>query len=208
MKRRITYFLLLQLNFLFVNGQGAHDYFFKGYILVKADTIHCYVRNNNHFNDDFVIYKLAKDSKAQRIELNDVIEVFDNSFVYEKLKYKNTYYLLKRLVKGNISLYEEDLSEIESNDIENYNANSWIAGGRSLTSAPTYRTSTFYLKKADQLVEIKKKSFKEDIKSILTDDPETIKKIEEMKYKDVYDLIQAFVNNYNEWLKNKDVKVK
>jgi hypothetical protein len=203
MKTKIIYFFILQLNFFILNGQGPYsheDPFSKGYIIVKNDTIYCMVKNNNQFIDEDVVkYKLTKDSKVQKIAIKDVTEVFDNSFIYEKIVDDGYYYLVKQIINGPVSLYEID----NSKEISGWTPN----GSGGYNSGPTITTiygSILYLKRSDKFVKIKRKTFKEDIKSVLTDNPETSKKVDELVYKDVYIFIQALVNNYNKCLINKD----
>jgi len=195
MKRGITYFLLLQLNFLLLNSQPVtffmndnsyrhYDNYSKGYILLKTDTIHCYIKNETLYNKN-IKYRLTMESELQKISIEDIIEAYNNVFVFEKINYEHSCFLLKRLIKGPVSLYER------------------IVSSGSMIPEET----SFYLKKSDKLVEIKSKSYDEDIKSVLTGNPEIIKKVEDLMYEDIEAYIQAFVNDYNTWLKIKDKKV-
>jgi hypothetical protein len=64
--------------------------------------------------------------------------------------------------------------------------------------------SYYFLEKSTQFVKVGWTSYKDDIKSVLTDDPETTKKIDAMKITELQAFIQAFVNNYNSRLADKN----
>ena len=196
--KKIIFLLALNVIFFIVNGQSSiPGGYTKGYILTKTDTIHCYVLSNNHFaNCTSVNYKFSKEDKRQTMELDNIEEIFDNSCVYKKITYNNKSFLVIRRIKGPVSLYElNDSYEADRN---------FSSNGKTVVSGGQYmvENSTFYLEKADVLVRIEKRSYKDDVKKILSDDPETLKKIDDSmkKYKDVSVYIKAFVNNYNTWL--------
>lgn len=196
--KKIIFILALNAVFFIVNGQSTiPGGYTKGYILTKTDTMHCYVLSTNHFyNCTSVNYKLSKEDKRQTMYIDDIVEIYDNSDFYRKITYNTKSLLVIRRIKGPVCLYELNNS---------YEANrDFSSNGRTVVSGGTYmvENSIFYLEKGDILVRIDKRSFKEDVKKVLSDDPGTLKKIDDSmkKYKDVSVYIESFVNNYNTWL--------
>jgi hypothetical protein len=182
MKKLILSFFVLHFSFFFLNAQSyLSGDFFKGYIITNTqkDTVRCYVQNKNDFENSRVVkYKFFKEDAVQEFKIENVVELYDNTSVFKKINYKKRDYLFKQLVKGYVSLYEQVTTSI-SND-----------GSIS-------KSNTYYLEKQDQLLRIRWTAYKDDLKSILTDDPETTQKIEDLKFLQVETFIQALVNNYN-----------
>jgi hypothetical protein len=156
------------------------DPYYRGYVLMNTDTIYCFVKNDNNFENATTInYKLTETGSVHTVDIEDIKEVFDNTYVYEKITYENFDYLVRVLIRGTVSLYEIS-TETES-------------------SFGTIYHSVFFVKRSDTLFRIKKKSYKKDLKSVLTNHPETTKKIDNLHYRDIDAFIQALVNNYNAW---------
>jgi len=175
--------MALQFSLFIVSGQSyLSGGFYKGYIVSKTDTIRCYVKNGNHFEKAKVVkYKFSKEGEVKEVDIEDVVALYDNTSIYRKMTFKKRNYLMIEQVKGPVSLYEQVVTYRTSNGPQDY--------------------STYYLEKSGQLVKVGLTTYKDDIKSVLTDDPETTAKIDKMKFGEVTAYIQAFVNNYNAKLK-------
>ncbi len=190
--KKIFFLLTLSLNFFFLKGQSTlPGGFLKGYILTKTDTIHCYVLNKDFFkNCEVVKYKFSKDDKVQEVYIENIIEVRDNSLLYKKLTFNGKSFLAIQHIKGPVSLYELNYTYQISGFHYNaqYNSN-----------------GVYFLEKSNKLIKVERDGYKDYVKMILTDDPETTKKIDEslQKYKDVPVYIKLLVNNYNTWLNSK-----
>ena len=188
--KKIFFLLTLSLNFFFLNGQSTlPGGFLKGYILTNKDTIHCYVYNKYFFKDcEVVKYKFSKDDQVKEIYIDNIVEIRDNELLYRKLVLNKKAFIAIQIINGPVSLYT-------------VNPTYQMVGGYHYNYQHDNK-GVYYLGKSDEVVRIEKNSYKESLKSILTGDPETTKKIDELaNYSDVYTYIKALVNNYNAKLK-------
>jgi len=188
--KTFIFLLSISFNFLWLSGQSTlPGGFLKGYILTKTDTIHCYVLNKNFFaSGEVVKYKFSKDDQVQEMDIDKIIEVRDNALLYKKITFNKRSFLAIQQIKGPVSLFE-------------VNSAYQIAGYHY--SAQYNKKGVYYLAKADKVVRIDRDAFREEVKSVLTDDPETAKKIDEQlkNYGDIFTYIKALVNNYNSNMK-------
>jgi len=165
--------------------------YLKGFIIKNNnDTVVGFIEHKNGYYSN-VRYKVNEnDRKKIKVDEAEVkrIKVGINSF--DRIAVGNKSHLMKRIVKGEVSLYRFTDLKASSNGPN---------GGFS-----TYEVERLYVVKGNTAIKLKRRKFKEDIKKLLVDDTELYADIDKLKFNDSlleYNL-KNIISRYNSRRKN------
>lgn len=189
----VVYFWLYFI--IHANSQLFSDaYYTKGTIITKNDTINCFVDASQEGFKRRIKYKFNKEDKNVLTVLQSEVEYIETTFgKYSRVNYKNSSYLMEIIQKGEISLYKDIITK-SSAPSYNGSTGTFIGGG-------SYKAEKLYLIKGIELVQIKKKKLKANLKLLMADHPEIMNDIEKLDIKS-YTLeynLKTLIGKYNRW---------
>ena len=191
MKKSLLVILLL---FAGVYLKGQSELFIKldmskGFIIINADTIFCYIEYLENYGSRIKIMKNKEDTKAVIIKTKDIDRLEVGGLCFEKLEYKGKSNFLRLTVDGSVKLYEVH----KSGTSHSYDSKSGLPSG----SGMPYDYHIFYLLKDGKVYKIMKKK---QLAKVLPENPEIAEKIENMTKLNQWLQIRKIVRTYNKWL--------
>lgn len=185
MKRKIIISLItfiLQSNYSYSQNEYG---FLKGQIVKKEnDTLNCFVEMSPSYGS-VIKYKIKSDSPELKLNVNQIKFLMTPYNKFENITYNNHERLMTIVSSGKAILY--NYIYFDDGTITNQDVNGTIT---------TYRQSTTYiLKKENDLYEVRHGNFKELLTTQLSDCKGLVSKIVSKKYK--FKDIEKVIEEYN-----------
>ncbi|MDF2437433.1 MAG: hypothetical protein K0Q95_1809 [Bacteroidota bacterium] len=180
LKRLLPLSLLLLIIFAFNGRSTAQVKYFQGYvIMLNGDSLKGEIKKN--LKREFDNFAKASFRKKDGAEIKSfgpskIKEYCVDGTVFVSRNVEGEQVFVKRISKGNLSLYESQVEVMQMNDIK--------------------VKSDYYLEKAGgEFVKVKSSKFKKQMSDAMADNEEIVKALEEKKYD--YENIVEVVNAYN-----------
>ena len=193
-------YLVLCLIFVLyfnTNAQFFDDSFYsKGFIVTdNNDTINGYIESKDGYLGKIKYTLNENDKKKQKVDTKTVKYMKVGFDTFEKLNYEERSYLMKIIVKGEISFYKN--TEQRS---------TMSPGGMGAAPTMSYSESeVYYLVKNDKIIKIKKRKLQDLLKELMIDCQELYTEIDKLDTD--YDMLDFNLKNlivkYNYKIKNK-----
>ncbi|WP_347174886.1 hypothetical protein [Polaribacter uvawellassae] len=197
----LLFSILLFVSSVYSQLQGKADFSF-GTLITNQDTIKCFIEKGVNYNSTNIRYKNEKeDKKILKIKSQNVNYLILRATKYDRIQLDNKSLLLEVYKKGNISLYIDN-SELSTkptrkvkfmNDIRVYEK----------SYSPKYPETYFYIVGKEKTFKIKKRKYKKELKSMMSDNIEILNKIDKLEYKSPLFKFKLgeVISKYNYWFK-------
>ncbi|MGE0088534.1 MAG: hypothetical protein AB7S50_03560 [Bacteroidales bacterium] len=169
----------------------------KGYIItVKKDTINGFIVDTDEYNGK-VKYKINQDDKSpQKINASEIDQMKVSYNFFDKVNCKNKSYLMKRIIKGEISFYKYTFTRTMPTGPMGPMGGSYMS---------TSESESYYLIKGVNTIKIKKRKLHKVLKELMVDFPEIYPEIDKLDTDIDLDMIEYYlrnlVNEYNYMIK-------
>ncbi len=202
MSSRISVILIIALAGVLGYAQnGKNPYKLRSKIITANDTIHCFMTNDEGFEDE-IKYKLdrEKDSSVYRINTDHVLKIDQGAREFYYIKYKGKSKMVKSIVDGTVRLFE-------------YNKPTSTTYTDHDQSSPTYLQSRtvynmdkprFYLQKGEEIFYLGKGNKKKTLRKVLTGNPEVTEMIDDLDNSLIRFRLRNIVKKYNYGLEEKN----
>ena len=181
---------------------GKNPYKLRSKIITANDTIHCFLTNDEGFEDE-IKYKLdrEKDSSFYRINADNVLRIDQGARKFHKIIYKGHPMLMKSIVKGKVNLYEYHTSTRTSHHaaVNMAQPGTFVTPSSINLSKPKY-----YLEKDGEIFYLGKGNKKRTLRKALTGNKEVTEMINDLDNSLIRFRLRNIVKKYNSWLKEKD----
>ena len=194
MKKKYLLLMILMFSAIVNAQKNETEYRVKSKIYTKTDTINCYIPHIDNFDNLTKLkYRLTNqesDKDTKKIDIKSINSIKASSKTFDKIEYKNRSHLLKRIVNGNVMLYEQ----IKTNNWKGQDNNRMIEGGM------LYEKAVFFIIKDNTVYKVRNNKRKNDLKSILTNCNEVIEMINEVDNSSSSFIFERIVKKYNRCL--------
>jgi hypothetical protein len=185
--KHVLFFVLVMIvtSHIRVTAQEDSTYY-KGYFITPDDTVHCFI-NKGIKPEGKIKYKLEKDDQnVLKIKSENVLVLSYDTIYFERIFIKNRSFLAERVLSGNVNLYLEYISNINS-------------GSGIFFTGPYMDYSEIYLKKSNLAIQVDKKGYKDNLKMIFKEDTLIVNILDTASYEYVYENIEKFTYQYNKF---------